>query len=781
MPLTAADSVRVQWTGTGIGTMSLGPAIAGFQAFPASLDGRPVSYSIETEDGLQRENGIGTYTATPTNTLTRDLVTFSTAGAPTKQNFSTGTKHVRLVALAGDVVENRATIDPTATDGITLGYIAGRSRWLNTTTGTVWLCVSHTAAAAVWAPVLYMANGITFNPAAVTLSGTREYNPITQSGPWTLALAAGVAEIPGAWISVQVTGNGNPITYSADFQAVDGSSLSGAPYSGFTGARRLMIMWSGTQARALVALSGTASGGGTGTGGGTGIAGQVILGTGGVTTATVGELHRGKTIVFDTTGAGAQFDLTFPAITIENLPNGIETGLFCRLVPQEDTHPVRYIQGSGAVFRSQISFAGWGNASQPLFHGLSQDLQDYASVEVYIVETAAGAKRWHFVGPVRAFVAGELSHKLMAPHRSGQTVADVSLETVLAAGLAGNRHNTLVELIGAVDQEVDLAGLTTDSIAVITDNQPRPAVNVAPFMKVLTNGSTMRMVGPQDTAWNPYHTRAYLAAWGTAHVEYKHTPQITRISGPLAQLPPGTGMSPTSLSAGTIDFDISDTVHVTISSGDLEAWGDKLELLGNDTPRQSNVANMPPILGTAGFKDRRVNFNTTGSQRFFLTNTACPNLLSTGFSFFFVGSMGDHPSSAANAHTFGKTADNLVGLQCLTGFDAFVVIDTTDILPTPRGLLNDFRWRDQRKYVFVAIMYGTGSITTMGFHELGGPERATDSWGTPTTLVTTGINLGQSLTSGPFGYVQQIGVIPRALTEAEGWNLVKFLRLKWMD
>lgn len=149
MARPAADGVIVQWTGTGTGTMSLGSAVAGWQSVPVALNGAPVSYSIQHENGLERESGIGTYTSAG-NTLSRDFITFSTAIAPTKQSFSVGTKIVRLVPLAHDAIENRATSDPGLTDDINAGYIEGRARWLNTSTGDLFLCTSHAVGAAVW-------------------------------------------------------------------------------------------------------------------------------------------------------------------------------------------------------------------------------------------------------------------------------------------------------------------------------------------------------------------------------------------------------------------------------------------------------------------------------------------------------------------------------------------------------------------------------------------------------------------------------------------------------
>jgi hypothetical protein len=169
----AADIVKVEWSGTGTGTMSLGSAVSGFSAFPAALDGHLVSFSIEHQSAAERETGIGTYTHSGT-TLSRALVTASTNGG-SLVNFSAGTKHVRLSFLALDGIENRATTDPTTGDDFNDGYIAGRSRWLNTSSGTLWFCLDHTVAAAVWQKVAFAVDVPQLALiAASTVSGTTD-------------------------------------------------------------------------------------------------------------------------------------------------------------------------------------------------------------------------------------------------------------------------------------------------------------------------------------------------------------------------------------------------------------------------------------------------------------------------------------------------------------------------------------------------------------------------------------------------------------------------------
>lgn len=97
-----ADRVKVAWTGTGVGTVTLGSAIAGFQSYPAALDGLSLGYLIEhTGEGInQVEVGLGTF-SNSAGTLTRDTVKFSTS-AGAKVDFVAGTKHVSRVLLSDE-------------------------------------------------------------------------------------------------------------------------------------------------------------------------------------------------------------------------------------------------------------------------------------------------------------------------------------------------------------------------------------------------------------------------------------------------------------------------------------------------------------------------------------------------------------------------------------------------------------------------------------------------------------------------------------------------------
>ena len=93
MPLVLADRVKETTTTTGTGTITLLGAVTGFQAFSVIGNGNTTYYCIAGQGTSEWEVGVGTYTASGT-TLSRDTVLASSAGAPTKTNFSGGTKDV---------------------------------------------------------------------------------------------------------------------------------------------------------------------------------------------------------------------------------------------------------------------------------------------------------------------------------------------------------------------------------------------------------------------------------------------------------------------------------------------------------------------------------------------------------------------------------------------------------------------------------------------------------------------------------------------------------------
>lgn len=93
MALVLADRVRETTTTAGTGTITLAGAVTGFRTFATVGNGNTTYYVIAGQGTNEWEVGIGTYTSSGT-TLSRDTVLASSAGAPSKTNFSAGTKDV---------------------------------------------------------------------------------------------------------------------------------------------------------------------------------------------------------------------------------------------------------------------------------------------------------------------------------------------------------------------------------------------------------------------------------------------------------------------------------------------------------------------------------------------------------------------------------------------------------------------------------------------------------------------------------------------------------------
>lgn len=121
MPLVLADRVKETTTVTGTGTATLLGAATGFQSFAVVGDGNTTYYTIAGQGTSEWEVGIGTYTASGT-TLSRDTVLASSAGAPTKTNFSGGTKDVFVTYTAARSVN----VDGSTIDTFGLGSAAGQ-------------------------------------------------------------------------------------------------------------------------------------------------------------------------------------------------------------------------------------------------------------------------------------------------------------------------------------------------------------------------------------------------------------------------------------------------------------------------------------------------------------------------------------------------------------------------------------------------------------------------------------------------------------------------------
>jgi len=111
MALVLADRVKETTTTTGTGTITLAGAVTGFRSFATVGNANTTYYTIAGQGTSEWEVGIGTYTASGT-TLSRDTVLASSAGAPTKTNFSAGTKDVFVTYPSGrSVYVNGVTVN----------------------------------------------------------------------------------------------------------------------------------------------------------------------------------------------------------------------------------------------------------------------------------------------------------------------------------------------------------------------------------------------------------------------------------------------------------------------------------------------------------------------------------------------------------------------------------------------------------------------------------------------------------------------------------------------
>ena len=175
MPLVLADRVKETTTTAGTGTLTLDGAATGFQSFAVVGNGNTTYYTISSTGSSEWEVGIGTYTASGT-TLSRDTVLASSAGAPTKTNFSAGTKDVFVTYTAArSVYVDGSTLD-TAGMGAAQGDILYASatdvfsRLTKNSTATRYLANTGVNNNPQWDQI-NLANGVTGSLAA-TNGGT---------------------------------------------------------------------------------------------------------------------------------------------------------------------------------------------------------------------------------------------------------------------------------------------------------------------------------------------------------------------------------------------------------------------------------------------------------------------------------------------------------------------------------------------------------------------------------------------------------------------------------
>lgn len=120
--VTYADRVQETFTTTGTGSISLGGAVAGYQAFSAVLSNSGTCYYAAT-DGTNWEIGLGTY-ATSGDTLARTTI-LASSNAGSAVNWAAGTKSIWLTLPASAIAgfSSSLAVGTTLISGGTSGYI----------------------------------------------------------------------------------------------------------------------------------------------------------------------------------------------------------------------------------------------------------------------------------------------------------------------------------------------------------------------------------------------------------------------------------------------------------------------------------------------------------------------------------------------------------------------------------------------------------------------------------------------------------------------------------
>jgi hypothetical protein len=216
MALVVKDRVKVTTATTGTGTLTLGSAVAGFQAFSAVLSNADTTYYAIFESSTGAfEVGLGTY-ASPANTLARTTI-LESSNAGSAINLTAGNAEVFITYPAEKAVYLDAAGDVTSAAGQINVSDFNNDAGYTTNTGTV----TSVAASA--------GTGISISGSPITTSGTLT---ITNTAPdQTVVLTQGAnITITGTYpnftiaSSDQFTGT---VTSVGGTGTVNGLSLSG--------------------------------------------------------------------------------------------------------------------------------------------------------------------------------------------------------------------------------------------------------------------------------------------------------------------------------------------------------------------------------------------------------------------------------------------------------------------------------------------------------------------------------------------------------------------------
>ncbi len=183
MAFVLKDRVKETTTSTGTGTITLGGAVTGFQAFSVIGDGNETFYTIT--NGTDWEVGVGTYTSSGT-TLSRDVV-LESSNSGSLVDFSAGAKDVFVTypAERSLYVDGSSIVPATAA---TLGVVSGGTGQttytdgqllIGNTTGNTLTKATLTAGTGISVTngpgsISIAANGISSVSAAVTAAGTTQ-------------------------------------------------------------------------------------------------------------------------------------------------------------------------------------------------------------------------------------------------------------------------------------------------------------------------------------------------------------------------------------------------------------------------------------------------------------------------------------------------------------------------------------------------------------------------------------------------------------------------------
>ena len=295
MPLVLADRVRETTTTTGTGTVTLAGAANGFQSFAAVGNGNTTYYAIVGQGTSEWEIGVGTYTSSGT-TLSRDTVLSSSAGAPTKTNFSAGTKDVFVTYPADRSVFSDGTNIVPDTAAVLLPSSGG--------TGQSSLTANNVILGNGTSAVQFVAPGTSGN--VLTSNGTT----------WTSAASAGGGFASGtAMMFVQTaapTGWTKSTTHdNKALRVVSGTASSGGSVNFTTAFASRSV--SGTVGHTTLSTSEIPSHSHGGDGGRS----YRMVGSGALNISTVAGTNNGSAANTASTGGGGSHNHTFTGTAID--------------------------------------------------------------------------------------------------------------------------------------------------------------------------------------------------------------------------------------------------------------------------------------------------------------------------------------------------------------------------------------------------------------------------------------------------------------------------------